>query len=132
MHFPMRLHYEDPENLRLLKRKIDTDLILILNVLTIKGKVALSYKLVSAKDGSLQKQAKILFGELPTKKAERGRGTGPQTSFDNEKRFFEFINKEQFPYELVDFDVGDVTGDGVKEYILIAVSYTHLTLTTKA
>ena len=108
-----------PGNLRRLKRKIDADLILISNVRTIKGKMALSYKLVSAKDGSLQKQAKVLSGELPTKKAGRERGAGPQNSFDNKKKFFQFVNKEQFPYELVDFDVGDVTGDGVNEYILI-------------
>tara|TARA_B100000686_G_scaffold289654_1_gene316479 strand:+ start:810 stop:2681 length:1872 start_codon:yes stop_codon:yes gene_type:complete len=109
-----------PENLRRLKRKIDADLILISNVRTIKGKMALSYKLVSAKDGSLQKQAKILSDELPIKKAGREKGSGPQTSFVNNKGFFEFINKEQFPYELVDFDVGDVTGDGINEFILIS------------
>ena len=108
-----------PENLRRLKHKIDADLILVSIVRTIKGKMALSYKLVSAKAGSLQKQAKVLSDELPTKKGRRERGNGPQTSFGNKKRFFQFIHKEQFPYELMDFDVGDVTGDGNNEYILI-------------
>tara|TARA_B100000686_G_scaffold295066_1_gene325688 strand:+ start:388 stop:2259 length:1872 start_codon:yes stop_codon:yes gene_type:complete len=108
-----------PENLRPLKRKIDADLILMSNVRTIQGKMAMSYKLVSVKDGSLQKQAKVLSDELPIKKASRKRGSGPQTSFDKDKSFFQFVDKEQFPYELVDFDVGDVTGDGINEYVLI-------------
>jgi len=107
------------KNLRRLKRKVDADLILIPNVRTIKGKMVLSYKLVSAKDGSLQKQAKVLSDDLPAAQARRERGKGPQTSFDEKKKNFKFIDKEQFPYEIVDFDVGDLNGDGKNEYILI-------------
>ncbi len=106
-------------NLQRLNRKVNADLILIPNVRTIEGKMVLSYKLVSAKDGSLQKQAKVLSDDLPTAQAHRERGRGPQTSFDTKKKLFEFIDKEQFPYEIVDFDVGDLNGDGKNEYILI-------------
>ena len=108
-----------PKNLRRLKRKVDADLILFPQVRTIKGKMALSYKLVSAKDGSLQKQARVLSDDLPARQARRERGSGPQTSFEGKKNFFEFIDKENFPYEIVDFDVGDLNGDGKKEYVLI-------------
>ena len=108
-----------PKNLRRLKRKVDADLILFPQVRTIKGKMALSYKLVSAKDGSLQKQARVLSDDLPARQARRERGSGAQTSFEAKKKSFKFIDKEPFPYEIVDFDVGDLNGDGKKEYVLI-------------
>ena len=105
------------KNLRRLKRKVNVDLILIPQVRTIRGKIVLSYKLISAVDGTLQKQAKVLSdGDLPTAEARRKRGT--QTSFDPKKNF-QFINKEKFPFEIVDFDVGDLDGDGKNEYVLI-------------
>jgi len=106
------------KNLRRLKRKVNVDLILIPQVSTIRGKIILSYRLISAVDGSLQKQAKVLSDDgLPTVEARRKRGT--QTSFDPKKDGFQFIHKEKFPYEVVDFDVGDLDGDGKNEYVLI-------------
>jgi len=106
------------KNLRRLKRKVNVDLILIPKVHTIRGKIILNYRLISAVDGSLQKQAKVLSDDdLPTVAARRKRGT--QTSFDPKKDGFKFINKEKFPYEVVDFDVGDLDGDGKNEYVLI-------------
>ena len=105
------------KNLRRLKRKVNVDLILIPQVRTIRGKIVLSYKLISAVDGTLQKQAKVLSdGDLLTAEARRKRGA--QTSFDPKKNF-QFINKEKFPFEIVDFDVGDLDGDGKNEYVLI-------------
>ena len=108
-----------PKSLRRLKRKVNVDLILIPNVRTIKGKMVLSYKLVSSKDGSLQKQAKVLSDDLPAAQARREMRGGPQTSFDAKNKSFKFIDKNQFPYEIVDFDVGDLNGDGKNEYVLI-------------
>ncbi|MDG1928278.1 MAG: VCBS repeat-containing protein, partial [Nitrospinaceae bacterium] len=106
------------KNLRRLKRKVNVDLILIPQVRTIRGKIVLSYKLISAADGTLQKQAKVLSDEdLPVREALRKRGT--QTRFDTKKNKFQFIDKEKFPYEVVDFDVGDLDGDGKNEYVLI-------------
>ncbi len=107
------------KNLSRLNRKVNADLILLPNVRTIKGKMVLSYKLVSAKDGSLQKQAKVLSDDLPAAEARREARRGPQTSFNAKKKHFKFIDKEEFPYEVVDFDVGDLDGDGNNEYILV-------------
>ena len=106
------------KSLRRLKRKVNVDLILIPNVHTIKGKMVLSYKLISSKDGSLQKQAQVLSDDLPAAQARRER-RGTQTSFDAKNQPFKFIDKDQFPYEIVDFDVGDLNGDGKNEYVLI-------------
>ena len=106
-------------NLKRLNNKVNADLILLPSVRTIKGKMVLSYKLVSAIDGSLQKQAKVLSDDLPAAEARRERGRGPQTSFDAKKKYFKFIEKVEFPYEVVDFDVGDLDGDGKNEYVLI-------------
>jgi hypothetical protein len=106
------------KNLRRLKRKVNADLILIPKVRTVRGKIVLSYKLISAIDGTLQKQAKVLTDDnLSISEARRKRGT--QTSFDTKKNAFQFIDKEDFPYEVVDFDVGDLDGDGKNEYVLI-------------
>ena len=106
------------KNLRRLKRKVNVDLILMPQVRTVRGKIVLSYKLISAVDGTLQKQAKVLSNEdLPTAETRRNRQT--QISFDKKKNKFRFIDKEQFPYEVVDFDVGDLDGDGENEYVLI-------------
>ena len=105
------------KNLRRLKRKVIADLILIPQVRTIRGKIVLSYKLISAVDGSVKKQAKVLSEDLTTAKSERKKG--PQTSFDPKKEGFQFIDRENFPYEVVDFDVGDLDGDGKNEYVLI-------------
>ena len=106
------------KNLRRLKRKVNVDLILIPQVRTVRGKIVLSYKLMSAADGTLQKQAKVLSDDdLPTAEARRKRGA--QTPFDTKENKFQFIDKEQFPYEIVDFDVGDLDGDGKNEYVLI-------------
>ncbi len=108
-----------PKNLSRLKRKVDADLILIPNVRTTKGKMVLSYRLVSTKDGSLQKQAKVLSDDLPAQEARRESRRGTQTSFEAKKKLFKYIDKEQLPYEVVDFDVGDINGDGKNEYVLI-------------
>jgi len=105
------------KNLRRLKRKVNVDLILIPQVRTVKGKIVLSYKLISAADGTLQKQAKVLSDDLPTVEALKKKGT--QTSFDTKKNEFQFIHKENFPYEVVDFDVGDLDGDGKNEYVFV-------------
>jgi len=107
------------KSLRRLKRKVNADLILIPNVHTVKGKMVLSYKLISSKDGSLQKQAQVLSDDLPAAQARRETRRGTQTSFDAKNQPFKFIDKNQFPYEIVDFDVGDLNGDGKNEYVLI-------------
>ena len=107
------------KSLRRLKRKVNVDLILIPNVHTVKGKMVLSYKLISSKDGSLQKQAQVLSDDLPAAQTRREMGRGTQTSFDPKNQHFKFIDKDQFPYEIVDFDVGDLNGDGKNEYVLI-------------
>ena len=107
------------KSLRRLKRKVNVDLILIPNVHTVKGKMVLSYKLISSKDGSLQKQAQVLSDDLPAAQARRETRRGTQTSFDAKNQPFKFIDKDQFPYEIVDFDVGDLNGDGKNEYVLI-------------
>jgi len=105
------------KNLRRLKRKVNVDLILIPQIRIIRGKIVLSYKLISAADGTLQKQAKVLTDDLTTEEASRKSGT--ETSLDRKKNEFQFIDKENFPYEMVDFDVGDLDGDGKNEYVLI-------------
>ena len=106
-------------NLEKLHDKVKTDFILIPSIRSVKGKMALNYKLVSAVDGSLKKQADIMSGNLPTSDAPKEREHGTQANFKNKKAVFKFIGKQNFPYEIVDFDVGDLNGDGKNEIVLI-------------
>ena len=107
------------KNLKKLLRKVQADFILVPSVRTVKGKMALNYKLVSAIDGSLKKQANILSEDLPAPDAPRERESGTQTSFKQKKDLFKFVGKQEFPYEVIDFDVGDLNGDGKNEFVLI-------------
>ncbi|MDE1045643.1 MAG: VCBS repeat-containing protein [Nitrospinaceae bacterium] len=106
-------------NLKKLHAKAEADFILIPSIRSVKGKMALNYKLVSAVDGSLKKQANIMSENLPTSDAPREHRGRTQTSFNDKKDFLKFVSKQKFPYEIVDFDVGDVNGDGENEFILI-------------
>jgi hypothetical protein len=106
-------------NLKKLHAKAKADFILIPSIRSVKGKMALRYKLISAVDGSLKKQADIMSENLPTSDTRREHRARAQTSSNDKKDFFKFISKQKFPYEIVDFDVGDVNGDGKNEFILI-------------
>jgi hypothetical protein len=106
-------------NLEKLHDKAKSDFILIPSIRSVKGKMALNYKLVSAVDGSLKKQADIMSESLPAADAPRERERGTQTSFRDKKEIFKFIAKQEFSYEIVDMDVGDLNGDGKNEIVLI-------------
>ncbi len=108
-----------PRNLEKLHRKVEADFILVPSVRSVKGKMALNYKLISAIDGSLKKQADIMSEGLPTPDAPRERSRGAQSSFKHKGDLFKFISKQEFHYEMVDFDVGDLNGDGKNEFVLI-------------
>ncbi len=106
-------------NLKKLLGKVHVDFILVPSVRTVKNKMALNYKLISTLDGSLKKQANIMSDNLPASDAPIEREHGTQTSFKKKNELFKFIGKQEFPYEIVDFDVGDLNGDGKNEFILI-------------
>jgi hypothetical protein len=107
------------QNLKKLLGKVHVDFILVPSVRTVKNKMALNYKLISTQDGSLKKQADIMSDDLPAADAPIEREHGTQTSFKKKNELFQFIGKQEFPYEIVDFDVGDLNGDGKNEFILI-------------
>ena len=106
-------------NLEKLNEKVQVDFILIPSIRSVKGKIALNYKLISAVDGSLKKQADIMFEGLPASDAPRERERGTQTSFKKKDDLLKFIAKQEFSYEIVDMDVGDLNGDGTNEIVLI-------------
>jgi hypothetical protein len=106
-------------NLKKLHGKVKTDFILIPRIRSVRGKTALNYKLFSAVDGSLKKQADIMSENLPSSDAPREREHETQTNFKNKKDILKFIRRQEFAYEIVDFDVGDLNGDGKDELVLI-------------
>jgi hypothetical protein len=108
--------------LELLRTKVSADFILVPNVTTVKGKTALSYALYSAIDGALKTKARVLSEELPTASAplSRPREQEVQSDFTPQKGApIQYIGKHEFDFEIVDFDIGDLNGDGKKEFIIV-------------
>jgi len=106
-------------NLKKLLGKVEANFILVPSVRTVKGKMALNYKLVSTVDGSLKKQANIMSDDLPAPDAPRERRARTQSGFKQKEALFKFVGKQDFPYEVIDFDIGDLNGDGKNEFVLI-------------
>jgi len=112
----------EPENLERLRGKIRADFILVPGVETVKDKTVLSYQLYSTADGALKQQAKVLSEQLPMAprvSRQRPQEEEVQSSFAPPKGLFSFIGKQDFDFEIVDFDIGDINGDGKKEFIII-------------
>jgi len=113
------------ENLERLAGKVLADYILIPKVRSLKNKMVLSYQLFSTLDGTLQKQAEILSDHLPitpkvARRAPRQREEEVQGSFAPRREgLLKFAGKQEFPFAIVDFDIGDINGDGKKEIVVI-------------
>lgn len=108
-----------PENLARLHKNVATDSILFTRVRSIKGQTVLAYRLVSSNDGSILKQARVLVQALPTTQAPSAPEQSAQSDFRTEKGLFRFVDKQDFDFEIVDFAVGDLTGKGHKDYVII-------------
>jgi hypothetical protein len=114
-----------PESLENLAGNVLADYILIPKIGTLKNKTVLSYQLFSTLDGTLQKQAEILSDQLPlapkvARRAPRETEESVQGSFAPRREgLLKFVGKHEFSYAIVDFDVGDINGDGTNEVIVI-------------
>ena len=108
-----------PKNLERLRQKVSADSILLTRVRTIKGKTVLGYRLVSASAGTVLKEARVLIPSLPTA-APVYAEQEIQSDFRPEKAgSVRYVGKQDFDFELVDFAVGDLTGKGLKDYVII-------------
>jgi len=108
--------------LDLLRTRVAADFILLPKVKTVKGKTALGYALHSAEDGALKTRARVLSEELPVASAPARRTPREQpvqSDFDLRKDApIQYIAKHEFDFEMVDFDIGDLNGDGKKEFVI--------------
>jgi len=112
-----------PKHLAQLRDQVKADYLLVSSVGSIKKKLVISYKLYSARTGQLEKQAKILSDQLSDqyKKRSSPRGQEIQRSFSSpESGPLEYVGKQEFQFEVVDLDVGDIDGDGREELVVIA------------
>jgi len=112
-----------PKHLGQLGSQVKADYLLVSSVSSIKKKLVLNYKLYSARTGHLEKQAKILFDQLPDQQARQGfpREQGVQRSFARpEDGLVDYVGKQAFLFKIVDLDVGDINGDGREELVVIA------------
>ena len=107
-----------PDNLTRLRKQISTDAILLTQVRAIKGKTVLSYRLVSSSDGSVLKEARVLIPALQVAKAPI-KEQRVQSDFRKDKGPVKYIGKHEFKFKMVDFAVGDLTGNGDKEFVII-------------
>ena len=108
-----------PENLTRLRKQIKSDAILLTQIRSIKGKTVLSYRLVSSSDGSVLKKARVLIHSLQSSPVPSAPEQGVQSDLRAEKGLFRFVDKHDFEFELVDFAVGDLRGNGSKDYVII-------------
>lgn len=115
-----------PGNLEKLAGKVQADYILVPKIQSIKGKMVLNYQLFSALDGKLEKQSKILSDQLPLAPKTSRKILRPEQEQDVQSSFaprkeslLQFVDKQEFPFAIVDFDIGDINGDGNKEFIII-------------
>jgi len=106
------------ENLTRLRKQITSDAILLTRVRSIKGKTVLSYRLVSSNNGSVLKEARVLIPSLPVAKTPT-KEQRVQTDFRKDKGPVKYIGKHEFKFKMVDFAVGDLTGNGDKEFVII-------------
>ncbi len=104
-----------------LKSKAGVDFVFIPQIQKVKGQSAFHYSLLSTDNGTKVKQARVLLGSL-TKVAKANsvvREQRIQSSFDSDSGNVQFVGKQTFPFEIVDFDIGDINGDGKKEAIIV-------------
>jgi hypothetical protein len=103
-----------------LKSKAGVDFVFFPQIQKIKGRSAFRYRLLSTDDGSEVKQARVLLGSMAKMaKAKKVREQKTQTSFASDDGNVQFVAKQTFPFEIVDFDIGDINGDGKKEAIIV-------------
>jgi hypothetical protein len=109
-----------PENLARLRTQVTSDAVLLTQVQSIKGKTVLSYRLVSSSDGSELKQARVMIDSLPAVAQTPAKEQEVQSDLRKEKKgFLNYVGKQDFDFELVDFDTGDLSGNGDKEFVVI-------------
>jgi hypothetical protein len=92
--------------------------ILFTRVRAVKGKTVLDYRLMSTVDGSVLKASQVLIPALSVAQAPVKEKKDP-TGFADDKGPLTFVSKHEFDFQMVDFAVGDLTGKGVKDFVII-------------
>ncbi len=108
-----------PENLARLRRKLKVDFILMPAVESIKNQHVLTYRLISAENGKLQKEARVLITAPPAAAIKPPKPTVQTDLRKNDKGLLKFTGKQDFDFVLVDFAVGDLTGKKRKDFVII-------------
>ncbi len=104
-------------NLKKLKRKVIVDYLLVPEVREVQEKTILGYELISAKNGKTVKRSQVLTQSVP--KVKQGDRPVFKGGLFPGNQFIEFLNKQVFGFEIVDFAIGDVNGNGNNEFVII-------------
>lgn len=103
-----------------LRSNAGVDFVFFPQIQKVKGRSVFRYKLLSTDNGAEVKQARVLLGSLTkVAKARKAREQKTQSSFESDNGNVEFVGKQTFPFEIVDFDIGDINGDGKKEAVIV-------------
>lgn len=110
-----------PETLARLDQAIDFDFLLVSKLETVKGQTLLRYRVISVEDGRPLLDSRVVIAEdtaLTVPKPQEGVQTdlGKKPAVQDLVRF---TARQEFDFELVDFDVGDLNGDGQPEFVFI-------------
>jgi len=121
----------DSRNLARLKSQVEVDAIMVANVLNVRKQTVLSYKMIAAGSGEVIKTARLLVPNLAassplarnrtSSSLARSREPGEvQTDLQSSKGgLLRFVDKQEFDFVVVDFAVGDLNGNGKKEFVFI-------------
>ena len=110
----------DSGNLARLKSQVEVDAIMVADVRNVRKQTVLSYKMISAVNGEVIKTARLLASNLAAAARARPREQGEvQTDLQSRKGLLKFVDKQEFDFEVVDFAVGDLNGNGKKEFVFI-------------
>ena len=110
----------DSGNLARLKSQVEVDAIMVADVRNVRKQTVLSYKMISAVNGEVIKTARLLASNLAAAARARPREQGEvQTDLQSRKGLLKFVDKQEFDFMVVDFAVGDLSGNGKKEFVFI-------------
>ncbi len=122
-----------PEHLLALQSEVDVDYLLMPSVTGSGKQAVMDYRLVSAVDGEVVTQSRLMTNapvrsaKSDTRQSRRTAGRkaprsgGVQSDFEGDNEGpLEFVTKQEFQFEVVDMDTGDVNGDGKTDYVLIS------------
>jgi hypothetical protein len=108
-----------PETLERLRQKTKADFIIIPEVRVVQNQSVMSYELVSVQGDKAVIKNEVLTERMPIVTDFGGKSPIQNYTKQAGNDAVQFLTSQDFEFEIVDFDIGDINGDGQKEYVVI-------------